>query len=74
MNSITQDMNYRLSLIKYSLKHGVTKAAIKYRTNRQYIYRWRNRLFPRTSMRPYRHIFSLFEYNINNVNRRLLYE
>ena len=43
MNSITQDMRYRLSLIKYSLKYGVTKAAIKYRTNRQYIYRWLNR-------------------------------
>ena len=43
MNSITQDMRYRLSLIEYSLKHGVTKAAIKYRTNRQYIYRWRKR-------------------------------
>ena len=43
MNSITQDMNYRLSLIKYSWKYGVTKAAIKYRTNRQYIYRWRKR-------------------------------
>jgi len=43
MNSITQDMRYRLSLIEYSLKYGVTKAAIKYRTNRQYIYRWRRR-------------------------------
>ena len=43
MNSITQDMRYRLSLIEYSLKHGVTKAAIKYRTNRQYIYRWLRR-------------------------------
>ena len=36
-------MRYRQSLIEYSLKHGVTKAAIKYNTNRQYIYRWRNR-------------------------------
>ena len=25
------------------MKHGVTKAAIKYNTNRQYIYRWRKR-------------------------------
>jgi len=40
MNSITQDMRYRLSLIEYSLKHGVTKAVNKYRTYRQYIYRW----------------------------------
>ena len=40
MASITQDMRYRLSLIKYAEKFGVTKAAVKYKTNRQYIYRW----------------------------------
>ena len=33
-------MLFRQSLIKYSQKFGVTKAAIKYKTNRQYIYRW----------------------------------
>ncbi len=43
MASITQDMRYRLSLIKYSEKYGVSKAAIKYKTNRQYIYRWKRR-------------------------------
>ena len=43
MASITQDMRYRLSLIKYADKFGVTKAAIKYKTNRQYIYRWKRR-------------------------------
>ena len=43
MNKITQTMRFRQSLIEYSLKHGVTKAAIKYHTNRQYIYRWRKR-------------------------------
>ena len=43
MTNITQDMLYRLSLIKYSEKYGVTKAAIKYKTNRQYIYRWKKR-------------------------------
>ena len=42
-NSITQDMRFRLSLINYSAKHGVTKAARKYKVNRQYIYRWRKR-------------------------------
>ena len=40
MNSVTQDMRFRQSLLKYSQKYGVTKAAIKYKTNRQYIYRW----------------------------------
>ena len=36
-------MRFRLSLIKYSEKYGVTKAAIKYRVNRQYVYRWKKR-------------------------------
>jgi len=43
MASITQDMKFRQSLILYANKHGVTKAAIKYKTNRQYIYRWKRR-------------------------------
>ena len=43
MNTITQDMLFRRSLLKYSEKYGVTKAAIKYKTNRQYIYRWKRR-------------------------------
>ena len=43
MNKITQTMQYRQSLILYAKKHGVTKAAIRYRTNRQYIYRWMKR-------------------------------
>ena len=36
-------MLYRQALILYSKKHGVTQAAIRYRTNRQYIYRWLKR-------------------------------
>ena len=43
MTTITQDMRFRLSLIRYAEKHGGTKAARKYKTNRQYIYRWKNR-------------------------------
>ena len=39
MNIITQTMKFRQSLIEYSLKYGVTKAAIRYKTNRQYICR-----------------------------------
>ena len=34
MNSETQDMKFRQSLLKYSQKYGVTKAAIKYKTYR----------------------------------------
>ena len=43
MAIITQDMRFRLSLINYAEKYGVSKAAIKYKTNRQYIYRWKRR-------------------------------
>ena len=43
MTSITQDMRFRLSLINYANKYGVTKAAVKYTTSRQYIYRWKRR-------------------------------
>lgn len=43
MATITQDMRFRLSLIRYSEKHGVSKAVIRYHVNRQYIYRWKNR-------------------------------
>ncbi len=43
MATITQDMRFRLSLIRYAQKHGVTKAAIRYRVNRQFIYRWMKR-------------------------------
>ena len=43
MNKITQTMLYRQSLICYAMKNGVTEAAIRYKTNRQYIYRWLKR-------------------------------
>ena len=43
LDKITQTMQYRQSLIRYAEKYGVTKAAIRYRTNRQYIYRWKKR-------------------------------
>ena len=40
---ITQQMRFRESLIKYTMKHGVSKASRVYNVNRQYIYRWKNR-------------------------------
>jgi transposase InsO family protein len=43
MKSITQDIKFRLSLIRYAEKHGVTKAAVKYQVTRQYVYFWRRR-------------------------------
>ena len=43
MNTVTQTMKFRQSLLSYAEKHGVTQAAIKYNVNRQYIYRWKRR-------------------------------
>lgn len=43
MKTITQTMRFRQALVEYSLKNGVTKAAIRYKVNRQYVYRWRKR-------------------------------
>ena len=43
MNTVTQTILYRQALINYANKKGVTKAAIRYKTNRQYIYRWLKR-------------------------------
>ena len=43
MNKITQDMRFKQAVIAYSFKYGVTKAAIRYKTTRQNIYRWRKK-------------------------------
>ncbi len=43
MNSITQDMKYKQSLMEYSRKYGVGKASRKYNRARSYIYFWLNR-------------------------------
>jgi transposase len=43
MNSITQDIKFKQSVIKYSYKHGVTAAALVYKMHRKTIYRWRAR-------------------------------
>ena len=43
MTTITQKMRFRQAVIRYAEKKGVTKAAIRYNVNRQYIYRWKNR-------------------------------
>ncbi|MEF9866326.1 MAG: helix-turn-helix domain-containing protein, partial [Oscillospiraceae bacterium] len=43
MNKITQTMRFRQALISYANKYGVTKAAVRYKTNRQYVYRWLRR-------------------------------
>lgn len=34
MNTITQTMRFWQALVAYSYKHGVTQAAVRYKTNR----------------------------------------
>ena len=43
MNSVTQDMKYRQSLIHYAEKYGVGRASRKYNKSRSYIYFWKAR-------------------------------
>ncbi len=42
-NNITQKLKYKESVVKYSYRYGVTKAAIRYSECRRTIYRWRER-------------------------------
>ena len=41
--SITQDMAYRQSLMKYAEKYGVSRASRKYNKSQSYIYFWKQR-------------------------------
>ena len=43
MNSITQEMKYRQSLICYAEKYGVSRASRKYNRSRSFIYFWKAR-------------------------------
>ena len=43
MNSITQDMKFRQSLMNYAKKYGVSRASRKYNKSRSYIYFWLKR-------------------------------
>ncbi len=61
MTSITQEGKYRLSIISYAKRFGVSQAARTYHRNRQFIYRllWRydgtmESILPR-SRRPHHH-------------------
>ena len=42
-NSITEDIQYKQTVVEYSYRHGVTKAAIKFKMYRKTIYRWREK-------------------------------
>ena len=42
-NNITQKLKYKESVVKFSYKYGVTKAAVKFEECKRTIYRWRER-------------------------------
>ena len=73
MNSITQDILYKQSVVKYSFKHGVTKAAIKFKMHRKTIYRWREKYdgtvqsLKNKSRRPHSHPSQHTEYEIKLI-------
>lgn len=43
MDIITQDARFRQEAVKYSYKHTVAEAAIRYRASERTLYRWRDR-------------------------------
>ena len=43
MNSITQDMRFRLSVVLSYYRVGATKTAIRYKVTRQFVYFWVHR-------------------------------
>ena len=43
MNTLTQDMRFRQSLLSFAAKYGVSRASRKYNKSRSYIYFWRKR-------------------------------
>lgn len=43
MDIITQDARFRQGAVKYSYKHTVSEAAIRYKVSERSIYRWRDR-------------------------------
>ena len=43
MNSITYELKFRQSVVKYSYRNGVTAAHIQFKVSRRTIYRWRKK-------------------------------
>lgn len=43
MDRITQEAYYRQRVLKYAAKHGVTKAAERYRMSRKTVHKWKRR-------------------------------
>lgn len=43
MNNIIQNLYFKQSAVEYSLKHGMTAVAIRYKQHRKTIYGWREK-------------------------------
>lgn len=43
MDILTQEAYHRQRMVKYFMKHGATKTAIRYKTSRKAVYKWINR-------------------------------
>ena len=43
MDRITQEAYYRQRVLKYAAKHGVTRAAERYRMSRKTVHKWKRR-------------------------------
>ena len=85
-NSITQDIQYKQTVVEYSYRHGVTKAAVKFRMYRKTIYRWQEKYdgtaksLKDKSRRPHRHpnehteeeIKMIKEYKVKNKETGLV--
>ena len=72
-DSITQDMKYRQSLMKYAEKYGVSRASRKYNKGRSYIYFWRSRWdgtiesLVCQSRKPHRHLSQHTEHELKLI-------
>lgn len=73
MNSITQDLTFKKSVVEYSLKYGVTRASIQYKQHRKTIYRWREKYdgtidsLRNKSRRPHSHPYQHTDYEIKLI-------
>ncbi len=77
MSIITEEMRYRQRLCEYAKKNGVTKAARRYKTNRQFVYRqlkkWDGtvRSLALKSRRPHSHPLAHTEKEYSLIERML---
>ena len=71
MNSITQELKYKQSIVKYALRNGVTAASIVYKKHRKTIYKWIDKYdgtiasLANKSRRPHTNLYTFFSKSLN---------